>query len=49
MEFRKITPDTITQDQFEQIIAIEQNCGLEPYPPCGPDGLYRKSGYLRLL
>lgn len=33
MDIRKLYCDTLTQSQFDQIVAIEQNCGLEPYTP----------------
>lgn len=31
MNIRKLDIRTLTPSQFEQIVAIEQNCGLEPY------------------
>ena len=31
MEIRKLDTDQLTPEQFEQIVAIEENCGLEPY------------------
>lgn len=33
MNIRKLDIRTLTPQQFEQIVAIEQNCGLEPYSP----------------
>ena len=31
MEIRKLSIRQLTDDQFEQIVSIEQTCGLEPY------------------
>ena len=31
MEIRKLHLNQLTQAQFEQIVAIEETCGLEPY------------------
>ena len=31
MEIRKLDIQTLTPEQFEQIVSIEENCGLEPY------------------
>ena len=31
MDFCKLNLRTLSRDQFEQIVAIEKNCGLEPY------------------
>ena len=31
MDIRKLDISTLTPRQFEQIVAIEENCGLEPY------------------
>ena len=31
MDIRKLNLRTLSRDQFEQIVAIEENCGLEPY------------------
>ncbi len=33
MEIRKLNLETLTKDQFTQIVEIERNCGLEPYTP----------------
>ena len=33
MDIVKLDIKTITQAQFEQMVMIEQNCGLEPYTP----------------
>ena len=31
MDFCKLSLRTLSRDHFEQIVAIEKNCGLEPY------------------
>lgn len=31
MDIRKLRINQLTKEQFEQIVAIEANCGLEPY------------------
>ena len=31
MDILKLDIRTLTRDQFEQLVTIEQNCGLEPY------------------
>ena len=31
MNIRKLDIRTLTSQQFEQIVTIEENCGLEPY------------------
>ena len=31
MEIRKLRMEHLSKEQFEQIVAIEENCGLEPY------------------
>lgn len=31
--YRKITPETISPAQFDQIVEIESHCGMEPYTP----------------
>ena len=33
MDIYKLDIRTLTQAQFAQIVAIEENCGLEPYTP----------------
>lgn len=33
MEIRRIFPVSVSQDQFLQIVRIEEACGLEPYTP----------------
>ena len=33
MEIRKLTGKSLNKTQFAQMVEIEQNCGLEPYPP----------------
>ena len=35
MEFPivKLEPETLTQSQFDQMFLLEQDCGLDPYPP----------------
>ena len=33
VEIVKLDRKTLTQAQFDQIVAIEENCGLEPYTP----------------
>ena len=33
MRIERLTFDTITNEMFEDIVAIENNCGLEPFSP----------------
>jgi len=33
MNIVKLSIDTITRNQFEQIMTIEENCGFDPYTP----------------
>ena len=33
MDIRKLNTYQLTKDQFNQMLSIEQNCGLEPYTP----------------
>ncbi len=33
MNIEKLTSLNLTQEQFQQIVEIEKNCGLEPYTP----------------
>jgi len=33
MEIRKLIPSALTASQFEQMVRIEETCGLEPYSP----------------
>lgn len=35
MEFARLSIETLTREQFDQIVDIENNCGLEPYSPEG--------------